>query len=138
MAENKTRATDADVGAFLAGVEPEERRADAKVVAEIMGRLSGEPATLWGPNIVGFGNVHYRYESGREGDMPRIAFSPRKPQLVLYGLGGADRFPELMARLGKHSTGKSCVYIRRLKDVDLGVLEQLVAIALAVRAETPE
>lgn len=134
-AENKTRQTEADVDAFLAAVEPPARRDEAVIVRELMQRLSGEPAKLWGPNIIGFGSVHYRYESGREGDMPAIAFSPRKPQLVFYGLGGADRHPDLLARLGKHSTGKGCVYLKRLSDADMGVLEELVTASLARRAE---
>jgi len=136
MAENKTKATAEDVGAFIAQVEPDERRRDAEIVLELMGRLSGEPARLWGPSIVGFGSVHYRYESGREGDMPRVAFSPRKAQLVFYGLGGPDRHPELVARLGRHTTGKGCVYVKRLRDVDVKVLEELIAASLARHAES--
>ena len=95
-----------------------------------MERLSGEPAAMWGPSIVGFGSYHYKYESGREGDACRIGFSPRAKELVLYGLGVA-RQPALMERLGKHKTGKGCLYIKRLSDVDEGVLEELATEALA-------
>lgn len=131
MAENKTQPTAADVDAYLAAVQPDARRADALALREIMHRLTGEPAKLWGPSIVGFGACHYRYDSGREGDMPLVAFSPRKPALVLYGLGGAERHPELIARLGPHTTGKGCVYIRQLSEVDRDVLEALIAAAVA-------
>lgn len=131
MTPNQTRETGADVAAFLATVEPEERRADARVLIELMAHLSGEPAKMWGPSIIGFGSRHYRYESGREGDMPLVSFSPRKPQQVLYGTGSAPRRDELLEKLGKHSTGKGCLYIKRLADIDLGVLEALLADALA-------
>jgi len=133
MAENKTRPTGVSVDAFLDGVADPQRRSDAHRVRALMERLSGEPPAMWGPSIVGFGFHHYEYDSGREGDMPRIAFSPRAKELVLYGLGVA-RQPELMARLGKHRTGKGCLYIKRLDDVDEAVLERLMVEALA---ETP-
>ena len=127
MAENKTRATEASVEAFLAAVEPEQRRIDGRVVLEMMARISGEPPKMWGPSIIGFGSCHYRYESGREGDMSRIGFSPRKAQLVLYLVDGFAGHAALLARLGKHSTSKSCLYIKKLADVDLAVLETLIA-----------
>jgi hypothetical protein len=127
MAENKTKATDASVDAFLAAVEPERRRIDGRVVLEMMARISGEPPKMWGPSIIGFGSCHYRYESGREGDMPRIGFSPRKAQLVLYLADGFAGRDALFARLGKHSTSKACLYINKLADVDLAVLETLMA-----------
>lgn len=126
MPENKTRPTAAYVDAFIAVAQPPERSEDAKVVRALMERLSGERAAMWGPSIIGFGVCHYRYESGREGDMPRIGFSPRKGELVFYL---SDEFPahaELMARLGKHRTGKSCLYVKRLSDIDMGVLEALI------------
>lgn len=126
MAENKTKATDADVAAFLDAVEPEQRRADGRTVCALMERISVEPPALWGPSIIGFGSCHYRYDSGREGDMPRIGFSPRKAQLVLYISQGFPRYEALMARLGKYTTGKSCLYIKKLADVDMAVLEELV------------
>ena len=131
MAENKTQATDASVEAFLAKVEPEQRREDGRLVAEMMARITGEPATMWGPSIVGFGTHHYRYESGREGDICRIGFSPRKAQLVFYVGAGSGRLDSLLAKLGKHSTGKGCLYIKRLADVDQAMLEALIAKAWA-------
>ena len=130
MADNKTKPTGVSVDAFLAGIADPERRADAHQVRALMERLSGEPAAMWGPSIVGFGSYHYKYESGREGDSCRIGFSPRARELVLYGLGVARR-PAAMERLGKHKTGKACLYIKRLADVDEAALEQLVSEALA-------
>ncbi|MEO7690256.1 MAG: DUF1801 domain-containing protein [Sphingomonas sp.] len=127
MAENKTQATKASVEAFLAKVEPEQRREDGRVVAEMMARITGEPATMWGPSIIGFGIHHYRYESGREGDICRIGFSPRKAQLVFYVGAGSGRLDPLLAKLGKHSTGKGCLYVKKLADVDQAMLEALIA-----------
>jgi len=130
MAENKTMPTQADVGAFLDSVPDPKRRADAREVCATMERLSGEPPVLWGPSISGFGSCHDRYESGREGDMPRIGFSPRARELVLYLVDGFPRHQALMDRLGKHKTGKSCLYIKSLDDVDRDVLEALIVEAL--------
>jgi hypothetical protein len=131
MAENKTQATDVSVEAFLAKVEPEQRRDDGRAVAEMMARITGAPATMWGPSIIGFGTHHYRYESGREGDICRIGFSPRKAQLVFYIGAGSGRLDPLLATLGKHSTGKGCLYIRKLSDVNQAVLEDMIARAWA-------
>jgi hypothetical protein len=137
MAENKTKATAASVDAFLEAVPDPQRRADGKVLRTLMERLSGEPARMWGPTIVGFGTYHYVYESGREGDMPRIGFSPRANELVLYIFGGFPRYQALMERLGKHRTGKSCLYIKRLSDVDMDVLETLCIESLGHLKRTP-
>ena len=125
MAANKTQASETSVDAFLAAVEPPQRRDDARAVFEMLARVTGERAQMWGPAIVGFGVYHYRYDSGREGDMCRIGFSPRKAQTVLYIPGGFPRYEELMARLGKHSRGVGCLYIKKLTDVDSAVLETL-------------
>jgi hypothetical protein len=133
-AENKTQATDASVDAFLAKVEPEQRRADGRVLLDMMARLTGEQPILWGPSIIGFGSVHYRYESGREGDICRIGFSPRKAQLVLYLAAGLPGRDALLATLGKHSLGKGCLYIRKLADVDGTVLEELIARSWAFKS----
>lgn len=130
---NKTQATQVTVEDFLSAV-PEPRRGEAQVLCEIMGRVSGEPARMWGPSIVGFGEHHYRYESGREGVICKIGFSPRKPATVVYGLGATDN-PEAVAALGKVSTGKGCVYIKRLSDIDLAKLEALIGARLAARAD---
>ena len=130
MAENKTKQTAADVGAFLAAVPNEQRRADAKTVCAMMERLSGEPPLMWGPSMVGFGRYHYKYESGREGDAMRIGFSPRSNALVLYVLDGFPRQDEILARLGKYTAGKCCLYIKKLGDIDEGALEELIAASL--------
>lgn len=133
---NKTVETDGDPWDFLASVDHPQRRADGLVLADMMQRLSGEPPRLWGPAIVGFGSYHYRYDSGREGDWCRIGFSPRKTNLSLhlmgcYGDGGFASRDALMARLGKFKTGASCLYVNRLADIDMAVLEQLCAESLA-------
>lgn len=133
--ENKTRPTPVSVDAFIAAVADERQRGDAERICGMMTRLSGEPAAMWGPSIIGFGRYHYKYDSGREGDMCRIGFSPRKGQTVIYLIDGFAGQAGLLARLGKHKTGKSCLYIKRLADVDEAVLEQLCASSLAHLAE---
>jgi hypothetical protein len=135
MAENKTQATSADVTAFIEGVADDGQRADAHRIAEMMARLSGEPAKMWGPSIIGFGSYHYKYDSGREGDTLRIGFSPRKGQTVLYLPGTISGQADLRARLGKHKEGKGCLYIKRLADVDAAVLEEMVVGSLHYMAE---
>ncbi|MEG3144910.1 DUF1801 domain-containing protein [Sphingomonas sp. RT2P30] len=128
---NKTQPTAVSVAAFLDRVEPDQRRADAEIVIDLMARVSGEPATMWGPSIIGFGVNRYRYESGREGEICRIGFSPRKAQLVFYlGTSFPDR-DAMLAVLGKHSTGKGCLYVKKLADVDMAVLERMVAASWA-------
>jgi hypothetical protein len=133
--ENKTKQTVASVDDYIASVADPNQRADAEQIRALMERLSGEPAKMWGPSIIGFGSYHYKYDSGREGDMCRIGFSPRKGQTVLYLIDGFDGQPELMAKLGKHKTGKSCLYVKRLSDVDGEVLEELCTRSLACMAE---
>ena len=123
--EAKTKPTEVSVEAFIEGVEPAVRREDAKTVHALMGEVTGEAAKMWGPSIVGFGIRHYKYESGREGVMPRMSFSPRKASLVFY-LPHPPNREELLARLGKHSTRGGCVYINKLADVDAGVFEDLI------------
>lgn len=129
MAELKTRATEVDVDAFLAAVQPDERRRDGEALRAMFTRVTGEPARMWGPSIVGFGSYRYRYESGHSGVMCRVGFSPRKAELVLYVLAETDAQAELLARLGKHRTGKGCLYVKRLSAVDPDVLEQIVLVA---------
>ncbi len=124
MAETKTRPTDVSVDAFLASVAHPVRRADGQALRAMMERITGEPATMWGPSIVGFGSCHYRYESGHEGDMPRVGFSPRSSSLILY-VGGFPDYDALLARLGKHRRSVACLYVNKLADVDLGVLEEI-------------
>lgn len=138
-AENKTRPTEVGVDDFLAAVPDAQRREDARALRAMMERLSGAPAVMWGPSIVGFGTCHYKYESGREGDMPRIGFSPRARELVLYVTSGFPGERQIIARLGKHKTGKSCVYVKRLSDIDPEVLEEWIIAALAhLRERYPE
>jgi hypothetical protein len=133
MAEIKTKATEVSVDAFIDAVENPVRREDAKKVRAMFERLTGEPAKMWGPSIVGFGSYRYQYESGHSGVMCRMGFSPRKAELVLYVLteDGGERERAQLARLGKHRTGKCCLYIRKLADVDEAVLEELSADSLA-------
>ena len=133
--ENKTKATEVSVDAFIASVTDPNQRADADNIRAMMERLSGERAMMWGPTIIGFGSYHYVYDSGREGDMCRIGFSPRKGQTVLYLIDGFEGQAELMAKLGKHKTGKSCLYVKRLSDIDETVLEELCKRSLAYMAE---
>jgi hypothetical protein len=134
MEENKTRPTQVSVTEFINAIEDEARRADAKTMAKLMEQATGAKAKMWGPSIIGFDSYHYKYESGREGDAPLVGFSPRKPATVLYGLLGCDDSDRLLARLGKHSTGKGCLYIKKLADVDLRVLQEMVVNAAAKRA----
>ncbi len=124
MAEIKTKPTDVSVDAFLDAVERPGRRADGKVVREMMERVTGEPAVMWGPSIIGFGAYHYRYASGHEGDMCRIGFSPRSANLVLY-LGGFPEYEGMLAKLGKFKSSKCCLYLNKLADVDMAVLEDI-------------
>jgi hypothetical protein len=130
VAEIKTRPTGVVVDEFLDAVPDPQRRANGKELRAMFERITGEPATMWGPSIVGFGSYHYRYDSGHEGEMCRLGYSPRKAELVLYVLTQSEGQDALLARLGKHRTGKSCLYIKRLGDVDQGVLEELTVHAL--------
>ena len=127
---NKTQETAASVDAFLAAITAPERRADCQALSELMSRVSGEPARMWGPSIVGFGVRHYRYDSGREGDILRVGFSPRKAAISLYVTGEAEGDP-MVAALGKVSHGKSCINVKRLADIDLAALEALIRRTLA-------
>jgi hypothetical protein len=134
VAENNTRPTGTDVTAFLDAVEHPTRRADGQALRTLFERVSGEPACVWGPSIVGFGSYHYRYNSGHEGDAPRIAFSPRKANLVFY-LPHYDGYDADLQRLGKHKPGKGCLYLAKLADVELAVLEDMVRKAWESGAE---
>ncbi len=136
MAELKTRETDADVGAFLAAIEDDQRRADCEAICAMMREAAGVEPKMWGESIVGFGHYDYRYASGRSGTWMRIGFAPRKRDLTLYIMPGFEASDDLMAQLGKHKTGKSCLYIKRLADVDRAVLRQLVDRALGYMRET--
>lgn len=133
--ELMTKATPVSVNEFIEAVADETQRADAHKITAMMERLSGHPPKMWGPTIIGFGQYHYKYASGHEGDMARIGFSPRKGNTVLYLVDGFTGYPELMTKLGKHKTGKSCLYIKRLSDIDEAVLEQLCVESLNWMAE---
>jgi hypothetical protein len=125
----KTLPTDASVDDFVAAVEAPGRRADAQALLALMREITHDPGQMWGPSIVGFGRYHYVYASGREGDWPKIGFSPRKSNLVLYIMPGFAGYDELLQRLGKHKTGSSCLYLNKLADVDPAVLRELIAAA---------
>jgi hypothetical protein len=127
MATLKTQLTTASVDAFLKRIADDDRRNDCQTVVRIMKKAAKSEPRMWGSSIVGFGSYHYKYESGREADWFVVGFAPRKQDLTLYIMAGYDRFPAILARLGKYKTGKSCLYIRRLADVDQGVLEELVS-----------
>jgi hypothetical protein len=138
MADNKTKPTKLSVAAFIDNVANPAQRADAKALVKWMQSASGEKPRMWGPSIVGFGSCHYKYESGREGDMPLIGFSPRKAATVLYLMTASSESAALLAKLGKPTTGKSCLYVRKLADVDQKVLQALIAKSVAaMRARYP-
>jgi Domain of unknown function (DU1801) len=130
MAELKTKPTNASVKDFLNQITEEERRNDCFAVAKMMEEITGEKPKMWGPGIVGFGTHHYKYASGREGDWPIAAFAPRKKDLTLYIMVGYEDHADLMKQLGKHSTGKSCLYIKRLSDVHIPTLKKLIKIGI--------
>jgi hypothetical protein len=133
MAENKTKATAASVEDYFAAIDDEARRKDCAALADLMAKATKQPPKMWGASIVGFGSYHYKYASGREGDSCVVGFSSRKGDITVYGLKCAAAAEELLSKLGKHKTGNGCVYVKRLSDVDLKVLEKLVARAAAGR-----
>lgn len=125
--ENKTVETDASVEAFLDAVPKESQREDSYRLVKMMREITGKEPKMWGPSIVGFGSMHYKYASGREGDMPLAAFSPRKASTTVYVTSGFDGYEELLGRLGKHTSSKACLYIKKLDDVDEAVLRRIIA-----------
>jgi len=126
VAEQKTKPTGASVERYFDNIADETRREDCRQVSQIMEEITGEKPVMWGPSIIGFGTYHYKYASGHEGDWPIAAFSPRKKDLTIYLMPGPAKHPELLAKLGKHSTGKSCLYIKRLSDVHMPTLKKLI------------
>ena len=134
-AKLKTSPNDGSVEAFLESVENEQKKADCKEILEWMREITGEPPIMWGSSIVGFGSYHYKYESGREGDMLVTGFSPRKQNLTLYIMNGFKRYEELLSKLGKYKTGKSCLYIKKLEEVDREVLQTLIKESVAYMNE---
>ncbi len=139
MAETKTRPTTVSVADFIAAVEDPRRREDATALVAILEEETGEPATLWGASIIGFGAYHYRYDSGHEGDSCLVGFSPRKANLVLYMAADEPERTERLSRLGKHKSGKGCVYVNRLADVDERVLREMARVSVAtLKARYPD
>jgi len=126
VAEPKTRRESTDVSAYVASLPDEGRRQDAGTLIALLRRITGHPPAMWGTSMVGFGSCHYRYDSGWEGDWFLVGFAPRQKNLTLYIMDGFTEYEGLLERLGKHSTGKSCLYIKRLSDIDMSVLEELV------------
>lgn len=138
MADLKTQANDRSVQAFLAGVADVRRREDCLTLVQMMQDVTGAPARMWGDTIVGFGSYHYTYASGRTGDWPLIAFSPRKANLTLYIMAGFEAYETLLSQLGKHKTGKSCLYVKTLRDLDMDILKQLMTLSVEhMRATYP-
>lgn len=125
-AQNKTTETTASVDDFLNSVADEKKRTDSFKIKQLMSDLTGEPAKMWGGSIVGFGNYHYKYDSGREGDFLKIGFSPRAQNISIYIMPGFERYDEYMKELGKFKTGKSCLYVKKLEDIDLDILKKLI------------
>jgi|SRR5690606_22555822 len=139
MAKNKTSATGADVSHFIECLPSEERKQDAKSLMKILGKLSGLKPYMYGPTIVGYGNYHYQYDSGHSGDAPLIGFAPRKTEMVLYVEPEFDGRDEFLKKFGKYRSGKSCIYFKRLSDVDTDVLQDMVKASVAhTRNRWPE
>lgn len=131
MAENKTKATEVTVADFIAAVEPEARRAEAQVLDALFREVTGFVPKMWGPTIIGYGRYAYRYDSGRTGEMCATGFSPRAKEISVYILPGYQDYGPILSRLGRHRTGKACLYVARLSDIDLSVLRELIAKGLA-------
>ncbi len=138
MAELKTKVNDDDVYEFLNEIDNENRRKDCLEVLSLMEQVTSKKAKMWGANIVGFGSYHYKYASGREGDWMMIGFSPRKQNLTLYIMSGFSNYETLMEKLGKHKTGKSCLYIKSLDDIDRKILKQLISQSVIYMQQTYE
>ena len=125
-ANNKTVENDVDVSSFINSVEHDQKRIDSVKIDKLMRNITGESPKMWGDSIIGYGRYHYKYESGREGDLMKVGFSPRKQNLTLYIMPGFDRYEELITQLGKHKAGKSCLYINKLDDVNVDILKTLI------------
>ena len=136
MAELKTKATDKNVESFLKGIENEKRRQDSFAVLKLMKEVTGMEPRMWGDTMVGFGSYHYNYATGREGDAMITGFSPRKQNLTLYIMGGFDQYDRLMDKLGKFKTGKACLYVNKLEDIDVETLSELVRQSVAYMTKT--
>ena len=126
MSENKTVPNNKSVNSYLNSIGSEEKREDAHTLLELFKKITKEAAVMWGDSIIGFGNYHYKYDSGREGDMPMTGFSPRKLNFSIYILSGFSKQQQLLEQLGPHKIGKSCLYINRLKEIDMDILSQVI------------
>jgi len=133
--KNKTQETTESVDDYLMTIEDDSKRADCFKIKDMMERLVGEPGKMWGTSIIGFGNYHYKYESGREGDFLRSGFAARKANIVLYIMSGFSEYEQLLKKLGKHKHGKGCLYIKRLDDIDESALEEIVKKSVAYMSE---
>ncbi len=125
MSENKTQPNSTSVTQFIEAVENQQKRTDSHILIDLFEKITGEKATMWGPSIIGFGTYHYKYESGREGDFMQIGFSPRKAKFSLYIMAGFENYTEQLSRLGKFKTSKACLYVNKLSDINLEVLEEI-------------
>ncbi len=130
MAENKTKQTDASVEAFINKVDDEEKRKDSFTILALMKKITGAEPKMWGDSIIGFGNIHYKSKSGREGDWFLVGFSPRKQNLTLYLSYGFEKNEELMQKFGKYKVGKACLYFKKIDDIDIKTLEKLIRYAI--------
>jgi hypothetical protein len=133
--QNKTQITDASVDEHLMQIADEQKRTDCFKIKEMMERIVGAPAQMWGTSIVGFGKYHYKYDSGREGDFMRSGFAARKANIVLYIMSGFSEYDSLLEQMGKHKHGKGCLYIKRLSDIDESILEEIVTRSVAYMAQ---
>ena len=124
--QNKTLENDSNVNDFLEGVQDAQKKADSYTILQMMEDITGFKPKMWGASLVGFDSYHYKYETGREGDMLKVGFSPRKTAMTVYIMPGFERYDDLMSKLGKYKTGKSCLYIKKLSDVDMAVLKELI------------
>ena len=130
MPENKTKETKVSVSAYLKSIEDKEKRDDSLKIIDLMRSVSGFEPKMWGPSIIGFGSYHYKYESGREGDMPLVAFSPRKPAIVFYVGLDPDNRERLLPKFGKYKSDKGCIHVKKLSDIDMAVLKEMIKISI--------
>lgn len=136
MSDLKTQPNELNAEAFIASVENQQKREDAQFLLNMMSDITQQPAVMWGDSLIGFGHYDYQYESGRKGSWFRVGFSPRKQNLTLYIMNGFSQYQHLLAQLGKHKTGKSCLYINKLADVDIDILKQMVALSFQTRFDS--
>lgn len=136
MSDLKTQPTEANVESFIESVDDEQKRTDAKSLLQIMSDITQHDPVLWGDSLIGFGQYQYQYASGRQGEWFRVGFSPRKQNLTLYIMNGFSQYQHLLTQLGKHKTGKSCLYINKLSDVDVDILKQMIALSFQTRFDS--